>query len=42
MTGKNLSSIKVANIDITYWSFRRRGGNGVKGNDEGGGKGSLF
>ena len=34
MTGKKLSSIYVANMDITYWSVlpsNRSGGDGVKG-----------
>ena len=33
-TGEKLSSIKVGNMDIIYWSVcssSRRGGNGVKG-----------
>ena len=42
MSGEYLSSINVANINITYWSVRRRGGDGVERIDEGGGKGSLF
>ena len=32
LTGENLSSIQVANMDIFYWSvrsFSRRGGNGI-------------
>ena len=39
MTEDKLSSIKVAIMDITYWSVRsssRRGGDGVKGVDGGG------
>ena len=34
MTGEKLSSIQVANIDITYWSVllsSRRGWDGVRG-----------
>ena len=42
MTGEKLSSIKLPNMDILYWSFcssSRKGRDGVKG--EGGGGGYL-
>ena len=38
LTAENLSSIKVANMDLIYWSIRsssKRGGDGLKGMDEG-------